>query len=93
MSIRATAATPALQKKSKNAPPEETGMEASYLKALGEKQTPVTVKLASGESVRGWIEYYDTNMIRLTREHSPNLFIYKHEIVYIAEENGRRGRL
>ena len=93
MSFRATAATPALQKKSKAAPPEETGMESSYLKALGEKQTPVTVKLAGGESVRGWIEYYDANMIRLTREHAPNLFIYKHEIVYIAEDNGRRGRL
>jgi host factor-I protein len=93
MSFRATAATPALQKKSKAAPPEETGMEASYLKALGEKQTVVTVKLAGGESVRGWVEYYDANMIRLTREHAPNLFIYKHEIVYIAEDSGRRGRL
>jgi host factor-I protein len=92
MSFRGTAATPAL-KKSRNTPPEDTGMEASYLKALGEKQTPVTVKLLGGESVRGWIEYYDADMIRLTREHSPNLFIYKHEIVYIAEDNGRRGRL
>ena len=67
-------------------------MEASYLKALGEKQTPVTVKLMSGESVRGWIEYYDTDMIRVTREHAPNLFIYKHEVVYISEDTGRRGR-
>lgn len=92
MSFRGVASS-ALQKKSKNTPPEETGMEASYLKALAEKQTPVTVKLMGGESVRGWIEYYDTNMVRLTREHSPNLFIYKHEIVYIAEESGRRGRL
>ena len=92
MSFR-SAAAPALQKKSKNTPPEETGIEASYLKALGEKQTPVTVKLVSGGAVRGWIEYYDANMIRLTREHSPNLFIYKHEIVYIAEDGGRRGRL
>jgi host factor-I protein len=82
-----------LQKKQKNMPPEETGMEASYLKALGEKQTPVTIKLVGGESVRGWIEYYDTNMVRLTREHQPNLFIYKHEIVYIAEDSGRRVRL
>jgi host factor-I protein len=90
MSFHATAA---LRKKSKNTPPEETGMEASYLKALGEKQTPVTVKLVGGESVRGWIEYYDANMIRLTRENSPNLFIYKHEIVYITEDTGRRGRL
>jgi host factor-I protein len=91
MSFRGTGDT--LQRKQKNNPPEETGMEASYLKALGEKQTPVTVKLVGGESVRGWIEYYDANMIRLTRERSPNLFIYKHEIMYIAEDTGRRGRL
>jgi host factor-I protein len=92
MSFRGTAATPALQKKSRNTPPEDTGMEASYLKALGEKQTPVTVKLTGGEQVRGWIEYYDANMVRLTRENAPNLFIYKHEILYILEDNGRRGR-
>ncbi len=48
-------------------------MESAYLKALGEKQTPVTVKLLSGEVFRGWIEYYDLNMIRLTREGVPNL--------------------
>ena len=67
-------------------------MESTYLKALGEKQTPVSVKLLSGEVFRGWIEYYDLNMIRLTREGSPNLFIFKHEIMYIAEDNGRRAR-
>ncbi|HLJ91017.1 MAG TPA: RNA chaperone Hfq [Candidatus Angelobacter sp.] len=67
-------------------------MESSYLKALGEKQTPVTVKLLSGETFRGWIEYYDLNMIRLTRESSPNLFIFKHEIMFIAEDSGRRSR-
>ncbi len=67
-------------------------MESTYLKSLGEKQTPVTVKLLSGEVFRGWIEYYDLNMIRLTREGVPNLFIFKHEIMYIAEDNGRRAR-
>jgi host factor-I protein len=35
--------------------------------------------------VRGWIEYYDRNMVRLTREGAPNLFIFKHEIMYISE--------
>ena len=67
-------------------------MESTYLKALGEKQTPVMVKLLSGETFRGWIEYYDLAMIRLTRENAPNLFIFKHEITYIAEDNGRRSR-
>ena len=72
--------------KGKAAPPDETFAEAAYLKQLGEKQTPVTVKLATGEILHGWIEYYDQKMIRLTREGKPNLFIYKHDILYVAEE-------
>ena len=56
------------------------------MKALGEKQTPVSIKLMGGEVVRGWIEYYDRRMVRLTREGAPNLFIFKHEIAYIAED-------
>ncbi len=77
-------------RKAKTPPPEETFQEASYLKSLGEKQRPVTVKLVGGEVVRGWIEYYDRDMIRLTREGQPNLFIFKHEIMYIAEDQPRR---
>jgi host factor-I protein len=76
----------------RNIPPEETSLEAAYLKALGEKQKPVSVKLHDGEVVQGWIEYYDKNMVRLTRENQPNLFIFKHEIMYIAEESGKRGK-
>ena len=56
---------------------------------LGEIQRWVTVKLMDGEFVRGWIEYYDRDMIRLTRDGAPNLFIFKHEIMYIAEEASR----
>lgn len=78
------------QKKSKTPPPDETGQEAGYLKTLGEKQTPVTIKLMDGEVVNGWVEYYDQKMIRLTREGAPNLFIFKHEIMYIAEDSRKR---
>jgi host factor-I protein len=74
-----------LTHKGKTPPPEETMQEAAYLKSLGEKQKQVTIKLRDGEMVRGWVEYYDRNMVRLTREDGPNLFIFKTEIVYIAE--------
>lgn len=77
-----------LSKKKKAPPPEETNEESAYLKALGEKQKIVSVKLQSGEVVRGWVEYYDRDMIRLTREGAPNLFIFKHDIVYISEDGG-----
>jgi len=53
-------------------------------------QKTVSVKLVGGEVVQGWIEYYDKNMVRLTRQGAPNLFIFKHEIMYIAEEPPRR---
>ncbi len=59
---------------------------------LGEKQRPVRIKLMDGETVRGWIEYYDRRMVRLTREGAPNLFIFKHEIAYIGEEAVRKPR-
>ena len=74
----------------KTPPPNETYEEAAYLKQLGEKQKAVSIKLADGEIVRGWIEYYDRNMDRLTREGAPNLFIFKHDIMYIAEDPGRK---
>ena len=78
--------------KGRTPPPDDTHQEAAYLKMLGEKQRPVRVKLMSGEVVRGWIEYYDRRMVRLTREGAPNLFIFKHEIAYIAEEAPRKAR-
>jgi hypothetical protein len=28
--------------------------------------------------------------VRLTREGEPNLFIFKHEIIYIAEDAGKK---
>jgi len=71
-------------------PPEDTQQEAAYLKLLGEKQQPVRIKLTDGDVVCGWVEYYDRRMLRLTREGKPNLFIFKHEIAYIAEETGRQ---
>jgi host factor-I protein len=74
----------------KTPPPDETHEEANYLKLLGEKQKPVAIKMTDGEVVRGWIEYYDKNMVRLTREDAPNLFIFKHDIMYIAEDPGKR---
>jgi host factor-I protein len=79
------------RRRQKAPPPGETGQEALYLRSLSERQVPVYVKLQDGETVSGWIEYFDDRMIRLTREGKPNLFIYKHQIRTITE-HGRSGR-
>ena len=82
---------PSSRRRHKNPPPGETGQEALYLRSLSDRQIPVRVKLQDGETVSGWIEYFDDRMIRLTREGKPNLFIYKHQIRTITEQS-REGR-
>jgi len=77
-------------KRGRTPPPEDTFEEAAFLKALGEKQKAVSIKLMDGQTVQGWIEYYDKHMVRLTRQGAPNLFIFKHEIMYIAEDGGKK---
>jgi host factor-I protein len=68
--------------------PEQTFLEAQYLRYLIDKQIPVRVRLTSGnEEVSGTIEYYDARFIRLTRDGAPNLFIFKHEIKYLSEDS------
>lgn len=81
------------RRRQKTPPAGETGQEALYLRYLSEKQIPVSVKLSGGESVSGWIEYFDDRMIRLTREGKPNLFIYKQQIRTISEQQRRGGEV
>lgn len=80
------------RRRQKAPPPGETGQEALYLRSLSERQVQVHVKLRDGESVSGWIEYFDDRMIRLTREGKPNLFIYKNQIRTITEHGRDRRR-
>jgi host factor-I protein len=78
------------RRRSKAPPPGDTGQEALYLRSLSDRQVVVAVKLRDGETVRGWIEYFDDAMLRLTREGLPNLFIYKHQIRSISEAGRKR---
>jgi host factor-I protein len=72
-------------KKGKARAPEHTFEEVKYLRHLIDNHIPVKVKLLDNEEVIGIIEYYDHNFIRITREGAPNLFIFKHDIKYLAE--------
>lgn len=74
--------------------PEYTSREVEYIDKLSKNKIPVVLKLDDGEDIRGWIEYYDKDIVRVTRDSQPNLFIYKERIKYIYEdpETGRRAR-
>ncbi len=70
----------------KQAPPEQTNAEEFYyLKQMATK-TPMVVILTNDEELRGWIEWYDKNALKLNRQKGPNLLIPKHNIRYMFKE-------
>lgn len=70
----------------KPAPPEQTFAENFYYVKQMQARTPVAVVLSDGEVLRGTVEWYDRDCIKLTRYGSPNLLIYKHVIRYVYKE-------
>jgi host factor-I protein len=72
-------------------PPEQTSAEAFYYLKQMNNRTPMVVALDNGEQLRGHIEWYDRGCIKVNREGSPNLLVFKHCIKYLykqEEENG-----
>src|SRR5437899_4319153 len=78
----------------KPAPPETTHAENFYWVKQMQSHTPMAVVLQDGEVLRGTIEWYDRDCIKLTRQGSPNLLIFKPVIKYVhkdAEESAQGG--
>jgi len=71
----------------KPAPPEQTNAENFYYQKQMQSRTPMVIVLRDGEEVRGIIEWYDRNCIKVNRDHGePNLMIYKPAIKYMFKE-------
>jgi len=71
----------------KRVPPEVTNAENYYYIKQMSAKTPMVVKLTDGEEIRGVIEWYDKNCIKVHRPDGPNLLILKHVIKYIYKQN------
>ncbi len=70
----------------KPAPPEQTHAENFYFVKQMQSRTPVAVVLNDGEVLRGTVEWYDRECIKLTRYGSPNILLYKHSIKYLYKD-------
>ena len=70
----------------KPAPPDQTYAENFYYVKQMQARTPVAVVLNDGEVLRGIVEWYDRECIKLTRVGSPNLLLYKHCIKYVYKD-------
>jgi len=76
------------QPRRKQVPPESTNAEAFYYLKQMNSKTPMVVVLKDGEELRGVIEWYDRNCIKVNRVGAPNLMVMKDCIRYMykAEE-------
>ena len=71
----------------KSAPPEQTNAENFYYQKQMQSRTPMVIVLRDGEEVRGVIEWYDKNCLKINRDAGePNLMIYKPAIKYMYKE-------
>ncbi len=70
----------------KPAPPEVTNAESFYYTKQMNAKTPMVIVMTDGEQVRGWIEWYDRNCLKVNREGAPNLLIQKHCIKYLFKQ-------
>lgn len=75
----------------RSAPPDATSAEAFYYLKQMNARTPMVVVLDDGLQLRGHIEWYDRNCIKVNREDAPNLLVFKHAIRYLykQEEEGK----
>lgn len=79
---------PGVQGGKKLAPPEQTNAENFYYQKQMQSRTPMVIVLRDGEEVRGIIEWYDRNCIKINRDNGePNLMIYKPAIKYMFKES------
>jgi host factor-I protein len=69
--------------KRKMHPPSDTFAENYYYLKQMNKKTPMAVVFTDGETIEGYIEWYDRNCIKLNRDNAPNMLVYKNHIKYI----------
>jgi len=70
----------------KPAPPELTHAENFYWVKQMQARTPMAIVLDNGEVLRGTVEWYDRDCIKLTRQGSPNLLVFKRVINYVHKD-------
>jgi host factor-I protein len=70
----------------KPAPPEQTNAENFYYIKQMQARTPMIVVLDTGETIRGVIEWYDKNCIKVHRTNEPNLLIMKSSVRYMYKQ-------
>ncbi len=67
----------------RTSPPEQTNAENFYYLKQMQSKTPMSIVLRDGEILKGVIEWYDKDCLKVNREGAPNLLVFKSNIKYM----------
>ena len=78
----------------RSSPQDKTYAEEYYYRKQMQNRTPMVIKMAGGEELRGVIEWYDRDCLKVHSDGGPNMLLMKRYIVaiYKAEEAPRPRR-
>lgn len=83
--------TPGFNKKF--TPSSDTNAENFYYKKQMEKKTPIVALMRDGETIKGWIEWYDRDVLKINRDDGPNLLVFKSNLKYIYKDEEKLAQL
>jgi sRNA-binding regulator protein Hfq len=84
--------TPKAYRARKPVPPEQTNAETFYYQKQMANKTHMVIVLKDGEELRGVIEWYDKNALKVHRPDAPNVLLLKDNVKYMYKENEDKGR-
>lgn len=71
-------------------PPEKTHAEEFYYLKQMSAKTVMRFTLDDGETLRGRVEWYDRDCVKVHRDDGPNLLLYKRHIRYVCKDGEDR---
>jgi hypothetical protein len=74
----------------KPVPPEQTNAESFYYLKQMTNKTKMVIVLKGGEELRGTIEWYDKNALKVNRSNAPNILLPKDNVKYMYKENEQK---
>ena len=74
---------PARGGSNRGSPPEQTNAENFYYLKQMQSKTVMSFVLRDGEILKGVIEWYDKDCLKINREGAPNLLVFKSNIKYM----------
>ena len=73
---------------SRRKPPEASGAEASYLAGARDSGAVLVVCLRSGNELRGKLEFYDRQILKLVLQDGSRILLRREQINYYHAERG-----